>query len=59
MNEDIFGVIILITLIGFIGYFYFKNKKENKDDYTEFNDGSGNIPGWNTWNPLKLQIYKS
>lgn len=43
MNEDIFGVIIFITLIEFIGYFYFKNKKENKDDYAEFNDGSDNI----------------
>ena len=26
MNKDIFGVIILITLIGFIGYFYFNEK---------------------------------
>jgi len=28
--------------MGFIIYFYCKNKKEGKDDYSGFNDGSGN-----------------
>ena len=45
MNESIYGFIILFIIIGLIGYFYFKNKKENKDDYRGFNDGSGNMPG--------------
>lgn len=45
MNENIFGLIILFIIIGLIGYFYSKNKKENKDDYNGISDGSGNIPG--------------
>ena len=45
LNENIFGLIILFIIIGLIGYFYSKNKKENKDDYNGISDGSGNIPG--------------
>ena len=45
MNKKIFGLIILFIIIGLIGYFYSKNKKENKDDYNGISDGSGNIPG--------------
>ena len=45
MNVNIFGLIILFIIVGLIGYFYLKNKKENKDDYNGINDGSGNMPG--------------
>jgi len=41
--EDLIAIIIFTTLIGFIIYFFIKNKNEGKDDYSGFNDGSGNI----------------
>ena len=40
--EDLIAILIFSILIGLIVYFYSKNKKEGKDDYSGFNDGSGN-----------------
>ena len=43
MTENIIGLFLLVALIVLIIIFYLKNKKEGKDDYSEMNDGSGNI----------------
>jgi len=40
--EDLIAIIIFTILIGLVIYFYKKNKKEGKDDYSGFNDGSRN-----------------
>jgi Na+/H+-dicarboxylate symporter len=40
--EDLIAIIVFSILMGLIIYFYIKNKKEGKDDYSGFNDGSGN-----------------
>ena len=45
MTENIAGALILIILMGVIIYFFVKNKKEGKDNYSDLNDGSGNLPG--------------
>ena len=42
--EDLIAIIIFVAMIGFIIYIFMKNKNEGKDDYSGFNDGSGNIP---------------
>jgi hypothetical protein len=44
MVENIAGASILIILIGILIYFFIKNKKEGKDNYSDLNDGSGNQP---------------
>jgi hypothetical protein len=44
MIENISGALILHILIAVIIYFFIKNKKEGKDDYSDLNDGSGNLP---------------
>ena len=44
MTENIAGALILIILMGVIIYFFVKNKKEGKDNYSDLNDGSGNPP---------------
>jgi len=41
--EDLMAIIIFVSLIGVIIYFLIKNKNEGNDDYSGFNDGSGNI----------------
>ena len=46
MIGDLFGVLIIALIIYFIIHLYLKNKREGKDDYTNFNDGSGNIMYW-------------
>ncbi len=38
MSENIFGVLIFLFVI--IIFFYFKNKKEGKDNYSNMHDGS-------------------
>lgn len=43
MTENIVGLFFLVALIVLIIFFYLKNKKEGKDDYSGMNDGSGNI----------------
>ena len=43
MIGDLFGVLIIALIIYFIIHLYLKNKREGKDDYTDFNDGTGNI----------------
>ena len=43
MTENIAGALILIILMGVIIYFFVKNKKEGKDNYSDLNDGSGNF----------------
>tara|TARA_B100000900_G_scaffold395947_1_gene394805 strand:+ start:1419 stop:1556 length:138 start_codon:yes stop_codon:yes gene_type:complete len=45
MTENIAGALILIILMGVIIYFFVKNKKEGKDNYSDLSDGSGNLPG--------------
>ena len=45
MTENIAGALLLIILMGVIIYFFVKNKKEVKDNYSDLNDGSGNLPG--------------
>ena len=45
MTENIAGALILIILVGVIIYFFVKNKKEGKDNYSDLNYGSGNLPG--------------
>ena len=44
MTENISGALILLILVGVIIYFFIKNKKEGKDNYSDLNDGSGNLP---------------
>ena len=44
MTENIAGALILIILVGVLIYFFVKNKKEGKDNYSDLNDGSGNLP---------------
>ena len=43
MIGDLFGVLIIVFIIYVIIHLYLKNKREGKDDYTNFKDGSGNI----------------
>ena len=43
MIEDLFGVLIIALIVYFIIHLYLKNKREGKDDYTDFNGVSGNI----------------
>lgn len=43
MTENIVALLFFIALVALIVLFYLKNKKEGKDDYSEMNDGSGNI----------------
>ena len=43
MIEDLFGVLTIVLIIYFIIHLYLKNKREGKDDYTDFNGESGNI----------------
>ena len=43
MIGDLFGVLIIVLIIYFIIHLYLKNKREGKGDYSDFNDGSGNI----------------
>ena len=45
MTENIVGLFFLVALIVLIIFFYLKNKKEGKDNYSDLNDGSGNLPG--------------
>ena len=42
MTENIAVALIIIILVGVIIYFFVKNKKEGKDNYSDLNDGSGN-----------------
>ena len=46
MIGDLFGVLIIVFIIYVIIHLYLKNKREGKDDYTNFKDGSGNIMYW-------------
>ena len=41
MIGDLFGVLIIALIIYFIVRMYLKNKREGKDDYTDF--GGGNV----------------
>ena len=41
MIEDLFGVLIVALIVYFIILLYLKNKREGKDDYTDF--GGGNV----------------
>ena len=43
MIEDLFGVLIIALIIYFIIHLYLKNKREGKDDYTDFSGGAGNV----------------
>ena len=43
MIGDLFGVLIIALIVYFIARLYLKNKREGKDDYTDFNGGAGNI----------------
>jgi hypothetical protein len=43
MIGDLFGVLVIVFIIYVIIHLYLKNKRESKDDYTNFKDGSGNI----------------
>ena len=43
MIGDLFGVLIIVLIVYFIVRLYLKNKREGKDDYTDFNGGAGNI----------------
>ena len=43
MIEDLFGVLTIVLIIYFIIHLYLKNKREGKDDYTDFNGETGNI----------------
>jgi len=43
MIEDLFGVLTIVLIVYLIIHLYLKNKRESKDDYTDFNGGSGNI----------------